>query len=288
MSDLVRKLPIQYTHPDGVDVNGGGGGGSSPQNDYVERSELAYYVRSNDLADVAITGDYNALINKPEIPQQDNFIVLRTSYYHNVWRISSPNNDKTLDNTKEDAIIHVNDAWLNTDYSEGRHYGLDLDKTNQLWFYIASKTFSEGVYLLNRLAPITNDYIPYCIRDLDYKQNILGFCKCFTYVSGGTTYCALHVFLPYYINIIEAINSSSYLRYHRCIIQCIGEESQHIDFCRVFFHDKMIPVEVLNTYVDGVVIQTNNKLTPNTYYEVDFYKQTNNGIWRLNLKKYSN
>lgn len=50
----IRQLPIQYTHPDGVDVNGGGG--NSPQNDYV---------KSSDLANVAFTGDYNDLSNKP-------------------------------------------------------------------------------------------------------------------------------------------------------------------------------------------------------------------------------
>lgn len=51
MSDLVRKLPIQYTHPDGVDVNGEGGGGNGSN--------------ANSLAPVAYTGSYNDLIDKP-------------------------------------------------------------------------------------------------------------------------------------------------------------------------------------------------------------------------------
>lgn len=57
MSDIVRKIPIQYGNPDDpVDAYSEGDGSGSSQNDYVQSSELS---------EVAFTGDYNDLTNKP-------------------------------------------------------------------------------------------------------------------------------------------------------------------------------------------------------------------------------
>lgn len=154
MSDLVRKLPIQYTHPDGVDVNGGGGGGnsSSPQNDYVQRSELD---------EVAFTGDYDDLHNKPEIINAGmNYINLDfNDSYDNLLFLPYP----VINCIVEDYVIPENNYEI---YKRSLTHITHLSKSSE-HLNLFQSPYRGQIYIIKGLPYFYKDYI-FTFRD-DYR-----------------------------------------------------------------------------------------------------------------------
>lgn len=268
MSDLVRKLPIQYTHPDGVDVNGGGGGGnSSPQNDYITHGELANIT-------------VKAYTNGPLIPLGDGIINF-TRHDSNVVHIGNTSGDYFVEYNMYNCILDYNHLTANPkdielhSYDSVTHF---QPYSIHYHLYCKEKYFDRTIFKCNFV--IDDNYLHIYAYELDYFTDNIFYPAYYMKSSNNNDY----YYLPYRIKHLTNNHDD-----FTCLIvigedfQWVPQNNNHIIFVDHHGNEKTAS----NLYINDVAFNpsgyTPPKLLKGTYICKYFYNTDSFKIYSIDL-----